>query len=47
MRLVDGLEVKSVVALSEFERHTVHGGGGAMLDGQDDSVVCGAAEIEV
>jgi len=47
MRLVDGLEGKSVVALSEFERHTGHGGGGAMLDGQYDAIVAVAAEIEV
>ena len=44
---LDGLEGKSVVALGEFERDAGHGGGGAMLDGQDDAIVAVAAEIEV
>ena len=47
MRLLNGPQSKSVIVLSEFERHTGHGGGRAMLDGQDDAIVGVAAEIEV
>ena len=45
--LLNGPQSKSVIVLSEFERHTGHGGGRAMLDGQDDAIVGVAAEIEV
>ena len=44
---LDGLEGKGVVALGEFERDAGHGGGGTMLDGQDDAIVAVAAEIEI
>ena len=44
---LDWLEGKSVVALGEFKGDAWHGGGGAMLDGQDDAIVAVAAEIEV
>ena len=44
---LDGLQREGVVALGEFERDGRHGGGGAMLDGQDDAIVAVAAEIEV
>jgi hypothetical protein len=44
---LDGLECKGVVTLGEFKCDALHGGGGAMLDGQDDAIVAVAAEIEV
>ncbi len=44
---VDRLECKGVVTLGEFKCDALHGGGGAMLDGQDDAVVGVAAQIEV
>src|SRR5271167_4866302 len=40
------LEGKGAVALGEFERHTGHGGGSPMLDGQDDTIVTVAAKVE-
>jgi len=42
-----GLQGEGVVLLGELERDAGHGGGGAMLGGQDDAVVAIAAEIEV
>jgi hypothetical protein len=36
-----------VITLGQFERHTGHGGGGAMLDGQHDAIVAVAAKVEV
>ena len=44
---LDGLQGKSVIALREFERHSGPGGGGAMLDGQDDPIIVVAAKVEV
>jgi hypothetical protein len=44
---LDLLECKGVVTLGEFKCDTLHGGGGAMLDGQDNAIVAVAAEIEV
>ena len=44
---MDRLECESVVTLGEFKCDALHGGGGAMLDGQDDAIVAVAAEIEV
>ena len=41
------LECKGVVTLGEFKCDALHGGGGAMLNGQDDAIVAVAAEIEV
>ena len=43
----DRLEGQGAVALGEFERDAGHGGGGAMLGGQDDAIVVVSAEIEV
>jgi hypothetical protein len=45
--LLDGLHGQSIIALCQFKSNTGHGGGCAMLDGQDDAVVGVAAEIEV
>ena len=47
LRLLDGLQGESIVALGQFKGDTGHGGGGAMLDGQDDAIVAVTAEIEV
>ena len=47
MRAPDGLKRERIVALGQFQGDTGHGGGGAMLDGQDDAIVTVAAEIEV
>jgi hypothetical protein len=47
VRLLKEPQSKSVIPLSEFERHTGHGRGGAMFDGQDDAILAVAAEIEV
>lgn len=47
MRLLGGLQGQSIIALCQFKSNTGHGGGGAVLDGQDDPVVGVAAEIEV
>ena len=44
---MDRFEREGLVALDEFESDARHGGGGAMLDGQDDTIVAVAAEIEV
>jgi len=44
---LDGLQGEGVIALGEFESDAGDGGGGAMLDGQDDAVVTVAAEVEV
>ena len=44
---LDGLQSEGVIALGEFESDAGDGGGGAMLDGQDDAVVTVAAEVEV
>ena len=44
---LDRLEGQSVVAFGQFKRQSGHGGGGAMLDSQDDAIVAVAAEIEV
>ena len=50
LRLAIGLhrlEGQGVVALDQFKRYARHGGGGPMLDGQDDTIVTVAPEIEV
>ena len=44
---VDRLECKGVVTLGKFKCDAGHGGGGAMLNCQDDAIVAVAAEIEV
>ena len=44
---LDGLQGKSLITLGQFERHSRSGGGGAMLDGQDDAIVAVAAKVEV
>ena len=41
------LEGQGVVALGKFKGDGGYGGGGAVLDGQDDLVVAVAAEVEV
>jgi hypothetical protein len=41
------LEGECVVALGQFKRDARYGGGGPMLDGQDDAIVIVAPEIEV
>ena len=47
IRLPDRLKRQGVVALGQFQCDTGHGGGGAMLDGEDAAIVAVAAEIEV
>ena len=42
---LDRLERQGVVALGKFKGDAGYGGGGAMLDGQDDALVAIAAEI--
>ena len=41
------LEGKSIVALDQFKRDAWRGGGGTMLDAQDDTIVTVPPEIEV
>ena len=41
------LEGECVVALDQFKRDAWRGGGGTMLDGQDDAIVTIPPEIEV
>ena len=44
---LDRPQGEGVIALGEFESDAGDGGGGAVLDGQDDAVVTVAAEVEV
>jgi hypothetical protein len=44
---LDRLEGKSVVALDQFKRDAWRGGGGTMLDAQDDTIVTVPSEMEV
>lgn len=41
------LESQGVVVLDQFKGNARHGGGGPMLNGQDDAIVTVAPEIEV
>jgi hypothetical protein len=44
---LDGFECEGVVVLSKFKRDALHGGGGTMLNGENDAVVAVASEVEV
>jgi hypothetical protein len=41
------LEGECLIALDQFKCHPRHGGGGPVLDGQDDAIVTVAPKIEV